>query len=70
MATKTFLKSTLTISLFLVVLAFSSTADAIIIDGDIGLPLQWQKTFGGNNRDWGYSVQQTTDGGYIISGFT
>jgi len=70
MATKTFLKSTLTISLFLVVLAFSSTADAIIIDGDIGLPLQWQKTFGGSDYDMGYSVQQTTDGGYIIAGWT
>src|SRR5688572_2322745 len=28
----------------------------------------WDKTFGGNNIDWLYSVQQTSDGGYILGG--
>jgi hypothetical protein len=31
---------------------------------------EWSRTFGGTERDWAVSVQQTADGGFVIAGGT
>ncbi|WP_308755302.1 hypothetical protein [Candidatus Hakubella thermalkaliphila] len=30
----------------------------------------WEKTYGGEDYDWAFSIQQTQDGGYIVAGYT
>jgi hypothetical protein len=32
--------------------------------------IEWQKSFGGSDSDYGYSIKQTNDGGYITVGAT
>ncbi|MDI1303785.1 MAG: T9SS C-terminal target domain-containing protein, partial [bacterium] len=32
--------------------------------------IQWQKTLGGSSDDYGFNIQQTSDGGYIVAGAT
>ncbi|UCE21677.1 MAG: PQQ-like beta-propeller repeat protein [Candidatus Aminicenantes bacterium] len=36
----------------------------------LSLNAQWARTYGGSEDDFAYSIQQTTDGGYIVAGKT
>jgi hypothetical protein len=44
--------------------------DIFLIKTDANGNLQWAKTYGGTYWDDARSVQQTSDGGYIVAGFT
>ena len=32
--------------------------------------IEWQRTYGGDSYDWSYCIQQTSDGGFIVAGYT
>lgn len=44
--------------------------DYWVVKVDANGQKQWDKTFGGSNYDYLYSVQQTADGGYILGGYS
>ncbi len=43
--------------------------DIFLIKTDANGNVQWAKTYGGTNWEWANSVQQTSDGGYIVTGW-
>jgi len=48
----------------------NGTQDYWIIKLDNGGGLQWEESYGGSNFDVARSVVQTTDGGYIVAGYS
>jgi hypothetical protein len=50
-------------------LYFTPTKVYLVKTNSLGV-MMWSETYGGQDHDFGYSVQQTDDGGYIIAGTT
>ena len=48
----------------------AGNSDVYLVRTNSSGELLWSKTYGGSSPDYGYSVKQTTDGGYIIAGYT
>jgi len=45
-------------------------ADVWVVKLNSAGTLQWQKVLGGSGSDYGYDIRQTSDGGYILAGYT
>ena len=48
----------------------AGTFDFWLVKTDENGNEEWNQTYGGSEHDRAYSVQQTTDGGYIVAGWT
>jgi len=48
----------------------AGSSDVYLVKTDASGDSMWTRTFGGGSYDWGNSVQQTADSGYIIVGGT
>ena len=49
---------------------YHGAEDFWIVKLDRNGNIQWQRSLGGSKDDVAYSVQQTSDGGYIVAGYT
>jgi uncharacterized delta-60 repeat protein len=48
----------------------SGGEDIWVLKLDADGTVAWQKTYGLGDEDWAYAIQQTSDGGYIMAGYT
>lgn len=48
----------------------TNNTDVWVVKIDESGNMQWEKNYGGNSSDLGYCIKQTTDGGYIVAGYT
>ncbi len=48
----------------------NTNLDVYLVKTDSSGNAAWTMSYGGTNDDYGWSVQQTSDGGYIVSGWT
>jgi len=45
-------------------------SDFYLVKTDVAGDTIWTRTYGGSSGDYGWSVEQTSDGGYIVAGYT
>ena len=50
--------------------SFGAGGDIWVLKLNADGSIAWQKTYGGSGSDEPYSIQQTSDGGYIVAGLT
>jgi hypothetical protein len=50
--------------------AGAGSADVYIVKTDANGDTLWTKTYGGADDEWAYWIEQTPDGGYVLSGWT
>ena len=50
--------------------SFSGSYDFWVLKLNAVGDIEWQKAFGGTSADYGYCLQQTSEGGYVVAGST
>ncbi|MDH3216916.1 MAG: T9SS type A sorting domain-containing protein [Candidatus Krumholzibacteria bacterium] len=50
--------------------SFGAFKDLYIVRTNLFGDTLWTKVIGGDSQDWGYDIESTADGGYIVAGYT